>query len=252
MLGELILLEGQQERDATSTPHPVLFQSRPSDGSLRRSIDEMDPPAYNPAWTAVEPNSQSSRPTLVIDTGHGKPTDDPSPLIASSARMSEDNEVSLVLHHHPRDESDSESDLDRFAPRPRSTSPRVPGKSGKDTADKAGVILGIHNVFLVLPQFIVTILSAIIFHMMEPENPVAPKHPGTTIPIVGNITGIDAGGVGEDVERFVVKLIRREGLVEASSGNAVGVIFKVGGVSAAVGAYICMRLARSWRKGEGI
>jgi len=127
----------------------------------------------------------------------------------------------------------------------------MPGESGKDTADKAGVILGIHNVFLVLPQFIVTILSAIIFHMMEPDNPATPKHPGTTIPIVGNITAVD--GASDGVERFVTRLLeKREGLVEASSSDAVGVIFRIGGVSAAIGAFICMRLARSWRRGEGL
>jgi solute carrier family 45 protein 1/2/4 len=238
-----------------STPHPVLFQNRHSEDSLRHSIDGTKPPLYaSSTSTSTEPTPRSSRPTLVVDTGSGKESEDPSPLIAASSRMSEENEVSLVLHHHPQDDSDSDSDSDRGALRPRSTSPRLPGKAGKDTADKAGVILGIHNVFLVLPQFIVTILSAIIFHLMEPDNANTPKHPGTTIPIVGNVTGMDSAGVdgSESAERFVMRLIKREGLVEASSGDAVGVIFKVGGVSAAIGAFICMRLARSWRRGQGV
>ncbi|KAJ6617111.1 major facilitator superfamily domain-containing protein [Mycena sp. CBHHK59/15] len=34
---------------------------------------------------------------------------------------------------------------------------------------KAGVILGIHNVFIVIPQFLVTILSAVVFAMFDPE-----------------------------------------------------------------------------------
>jgi len=169
--------------------------------------------------------------------------------------MSDENEVSLVLHHHPEADSDSDSDIGRASPHPRTPSPRIPGKSGKDTADKAGVILGIHNVFLVLPQFIVTILSAIIFHIMEPDSAVTPKHPGTTIPIVGNMTGIDGvvgGSESEVVGRFVARLAVREGMVEASSSDAVGVIFRIGGVSAAIGAFICMRLARAWRRGEGV
>ncbi|KAF9515837.1 hypothetical protein BS47DRAFT_1444339, partial [Hydnum rufescens UP504] len=35
--------------------------------------------------------------------------------------------------------------------------------------DKAGIILGIHNVFVVIPQFLVTGLSAIIFAIFEPN-----------------------------------------------------------------------------------
>lgn len=98
----------------------------------------------------------------------------------------------------------------------------VPAAPG-GTADKAGVILGIFNVFIVMPQFVITALSSIIFHIMEPSTSnIPPKHPNA-IP-VGNITG---AGLPEDAIEGVMKLIVREGApVEGGSPDAVGLIFR--------------------------
>lgn len=97
---------------------------------------------------------------------------------------------------------------------------RSRGKQG-GTADKAGVILGIFNVFVVMPQFIITGLSSIIFHIMEPPTDATPKHPNA-IPIAGNLTA-SAGEMVDEVARLVV----REGApVEGGSPDAVGLIFR--------------------------
>jgi solute carrier family 45 protein 1/2/4 len=129
--------------------------------------------------------------------------------------------------------------------RPRSASPAIKGNT--DTADKAGVILGIHNVFLVLPQFIVTFLSSIIFYLMEPDKSI-PAHPpaGGVIPI-HNATGLGGGedaGMGEGYVAITAgKLLARmvtsagEGMTRwsgrsgagapvAGSSDAVGLIFR--------------------------
>lgn len=99
-------------------------------------------------------------------------------------------------------------------------SPR-PGPASGGTADKAGVILGIFNVFIVMPQFVITALSSIIFHIMEPPSSTLPKHPNA-IPI-GNTTLTD-GLDGLDEE--MMRLMSREGAVEAGSPDAVGLIFR--------------------------
>jgi solute carrier family 45 protein 1/2/4 len=56
---------------------------------------------------------------------------------------------------------DSEFDLDALDP---ISLPRTPHQ--QDMAS-AGVILGIHNMYIVLPQFLVTFLSSILFHFIE-------------------------------------------------------------------------------------
>jgi solute carrier family 45 protein 1/2/4 len=145
------------------------------------------------------------------------PSRSKSPLTLNLAHEGEEGETSLVLHH--ADESDD--DVPRSPPR----SPVSPNTSTgeRGTADKAGVILGIHNVFLVLPQFIVTFLASIIFYLMEPDKGMPAKHP-QAIPI-GNatITGMDE--VAAATAEIAARVWKREG-IEAGSPDAVGLIFR--------------------------
>lgn len=129
------------------------------------------------------------------------------------------------------------------------------------------VILGIHNVFLVLPQFIVTVLSSVIFWLMEPSKSLPTHHPGsvpvtdtnaTTAAVIANFSVPENAAsvtmdVAGQVAKRVVELVSREGVdADVSSPDAVGLIFRIGGVSAAVGGWICWRLARDWARGQGI
>ncbi len=126
-------------------------------------------------------------------------------------------DTSLVLQH-----SDDEVDEDDHTPyRPQSPrSPTSPVKSGKETADKAGVILGIHNVFVVMPQFIVTTLSSLIFYLMEPERSLPDHHP-QSIPVPSNSTA------EAEVMSDVVRMVIRESVVNVkASPDAVGLIFR--------------------------
>lgn len=43
-------------------------------------------------------------------------------------------------------------------------------KPGSGLAEKAGIIIGIHNIFIVIPQFIMTGLASIIFALLDPTN----------------------------------------------------------------------------------
>jgi len=93
-------------------------------------------------------------------------------------------------------------------------------------ADKAGIILGIHNIFVVMPQFLVTGLSAILFAVLEPGRPSDPTSitPATN----GTSTFIPA-----DDELVAVKSI-----------DSIGVVLRIGGISALVACYLSFRLAR--------
>ena len=265
LIGELILIEGSIDR---TSGVPLIRRQR---GSLDASdIDEDDFGSDRNAGTAVTSLSQPPRSTSLhsrnasgssLDALPPKPrltlqlaTPEPSPLIASAERMSDENEVSLVLHHGENEEDEGQlSPIRPISPGSNTSSPvasmlNTPGETS--TADKAGVILGIHNVFIVLPQFVVTIMASLIFYLMEPSTEMPSHHP-STIPIVGNVT--EAVISGDPLARMgSTSLLPREGMVEAKSSDAVGLIFRIGGVSAAISGFICMRLARSWARGEGI
>ncbi|KAG8713879.1 hypothetical protein FRC11_010655 [Ceratobasidium sp. 423] len=82
---------------------------------------------------------------------------------------------------------------------------------------KAGIILGIHNLVVVLPQFLVTGLSAILFALLEPHRSVLHgKHPGNVPP-------------GTNITLPLNNLEVREEEADASS-DSIGLIFRIGGM----------------------
>jgi solute carrier family 45 protein 1/2/4 len=89
------------------------------------------------------------------------------PAAEASDRMEMDNLDSPSGRDHTqsnpllRPSIDSEFDLDSLDPISQTTSDHQ-----RDMAS-AGVILGIHNMYIVLPQFLVTFLSSILFHFIE-------------------------------------------------------------------------------------
>ncbi|KAH9474884.1 hypothetical protein JR316_0013352 [Psilocybe cubensis] len=110
-------------------------------------------------------------------------------------------------------------------------------------SSKAGVILGIHNIFIVIPQLLVTGVSAILFALFDPQKPALPAHraPVAPAPVV-NSTETDTSGVllvtaGNATAEMVSKgagilysvLIRQEGLGEQGEvqhSNSVVHIFR--------------------------
>ncbi|GAA5855584.1 hypothetical protein JCM9279_002989 [Rhodotorula babjevae] len=150
--------------------------------------------------------------------------------------------------------------------------------------DQTGVILGCHNIYLVLPQFLVTALSSIIFALLAPHHSVLGHHTpahhsaSSDTGLVGGVgdeqdgfVDLGEGEFGDDGRRrnlvvravrvvggaigeaFAAKVRRQEvgdGEVELPPGgeagwDALGLIFRVGGVAAACSAYICFRM---WRE----
>jgi solute carrier family 45 protein 1/2/4 len=207
----------------------------------------------------------ASTSSLSIDHGPGGGPDDSfqsqdrqpggedlTPYVVQKPQMPHPSTSTVVLRHSMADDDDDDDDdiaelsfgLDVSSspvgvlPLPRrSTSSPAPRRRGSGpnqrqtpnsataTADKAGVILGIHNVFVVLPQFVITLMASIIFHIMEPGTGESiPKHPNAIplpLPTSGNgnstLEGVIEGGV---------RLVVREGMVEGGSSDAVGLIFR--------------------------
>jgi len=100
---------------------------------------------------------------------------------------------------------------------------------------KAGVILGLHNVFIVIPQFLVTGLASIIFALVDPSKSVA--HPVLASP-------------GSDVDVIVGRQdVGESGVDGGNNGwNSVAIIFRVGGVAATVAFVLSLRLARELKR----
>ncbi|GAA6037771.1 hypothetical protein JCM8097_005026 [Rhodosporidiobolus ruineniae] len=160
---------------------------------------------------------------------------------------------------------------------------------GGGGGDQTGVILGCHNIFLVLPQLLVTGLSSIIFALLAPHHSVlgsgshassGVSHPKTPLgPSSNSTTPLAPAGEAEayaqdvDQEDYRVVLVRgvgrlalrglarfgeamverrqerggagEEGPAGASGGwDALGLIFRLGGISAIFSTYVCFRL---WR-----
>lgn len=103
---------------------------------------------------------------------------------------------------------------------------------------KCVTLQGIHNIFIVLPQFLVTFLSSIIFYLLEPTRPTLPGHANPNVPTVGNITLTDAAAV----------LPRELSTHVTSSTDSVGLIFRIGGISAGIAGYLCWKMSRDWAK----
>ena len=75
---------------------------------------------------------------------------------------------------------------------------------------------GIHTIFIVMPQFLVTGLSSIIFAMLDPDKSVLhDHHPGNTDAI---------SPTSQDPVRGV--LAREDGLDSAQKPNSIAIIFR--------------------------
>ncbi|KAJ3761600.1 hypothetical protein EV360DRAFT_37460 [Lentinula raphanica] len=117
------------------------------------------------------------------------------------------------------------------------------GGEGGGLSAKAGIILGIHNIFVVMPQLIVTGLSSVIFALVDPAKSVLHgSHPGGTL--VGDDSGFASFG---DFEFGGIYLSVCSSHISNSRSELTCVIDRIGGVSALIAFILCWRLARELR-----
>ncbi|KAI0686571.1 MFS general substrate transporter [Earliella scabrosa] len=111
-------------------------------------------------------------------------------------------------------------------------------KAGGGLAAKAGIILGIHNVFIVIPQFIMTGIASIIFALLD-SGKAAPS--AVTDPANANATAPNLQDMGGDLSD------RGEALVSGGGSNSYAIIYRLGGLSATIAFVLTLRLARELR-----
>ncbi|KAF9387062.1 hypothetical protein CPB97_003002 [Podila verticillata] len=151
------------------------------------------------------------------------------PLLAATATIGQAVDVNQA---HIDTESDTDNSTDREG---RGDSHRIQGEerssSGPDPSQhalssegsnsettSAGALLGIHNIYIVLPQFLVSFLSSVVFAAIEPK-------------------GQEGGGVGS------------QDTSEASNPDTIGVMLRFGGVMAGVAALLSLRL---WKQPRSV
>ncbi|KDQ54088.1 hypothetical protein JAAARDRAFT_38701 [Jaapia argillacea MUCL 33604] len=118
---------------------------------------------------------------------------------------------------------------------------------GGDLSAKAGVILGIHNIFIVIPQFLMTGLSSIIFAIFEPTKSVIHhRHAGVT----QSIDNVTLAAPANTTLNHLLFLRDEDGdrVDQAGGPNSVAIIFRLGGIAAAVAFVLCLRLSRELKR----
>lgn len=95
-----------------------------------------------------------------------------------------------------------------------------PSGTPASEASSAGALLGIHNIYIVLPQFLVSFLSSLVFAAIEPKTS-SPGDPTTELPAV------EAAG----------------------NPDTIGVMLRFGGVMAGIAALLSIRL---WKQPRSI
>ncbi|KAI0279577.1 major facilitator superfamily domain-containing protein [Russula aff. rugulosa BPL654] len=110
---------------------------------------------------------------------------------------------------------------------------------------KAGIILGIHNIFVVIPQFLVTGLTALLFAILEPQRSVLHgSHPGTIPPNL-NTT---ASSIVNNNSTASPATSRQDTVSPISGPSSVAIIFRIGGIWAIVAFVLSWRLSKDLRR----
>ncbi|KIK91394.1 hypothetical protein PAXRUDRAFT_34952 [Paxillus rubicundulus Ve08.2h10] len=113
--------------------------------------------------------------------------------------------------------------------------------SANGLSSQAGTILGIHNMFIVIPQFLVTGLSSIIFAIVDPDKSVLHgHHPGNTQPRNGTVTP-----AAQNVARH---LWSRSDDISQTKPSSIAIIFRFGGVAAVIAFFLSCRLAKELKR----
>ena len=100
--------------------------------------------------------------------------------------------------------------------------------SATSTSSHAGTVLGLHNIAVVIPQFLVTAISSLIFAIMEPSSSGNQEHQGNT----GGAGDGGSGGTDTDAG--------------GKNSDALGIIFRLGGCCALVAGILAVRLVRRY------
>ncbi|KAG8914779.1 hypothetical protein FRC00_010853, partial [Tulasnella sp. 408] len=188
-------------------------------------------------------SSADLRPSLTHSSSSRPPATPSTSRTTSHASAASENTAASALEKGRKDDS-SDAESDAGSDDELMLEKHGEGHGDGGMSNKAGIILGIHNIFVVIPQFLVTGLSSILFALLEPHKSVLDQghagHPAAGNVPNKNITDAASAAVAEVVR---ATLEPREAPVEGS-GDSIGIIFRIGGVSAFIACGLCWKLSR--------
>ncbi|KAK4055714.1 hypothetical protein OIV83_000260 [Microbotryomycetes sp. JL201] len=126
--------------------------------------------------------------------------------------------------------------------------------------ERAGVILGCHNIYLVIPQLLVSALSSLIFALFAPHHTVIGHGPKPISPVlesplssdnssISNLNNVVNSIVDESFKLLVRQFESDENAsvdIENGQGwDALGMVFRIGGLSALASTWFCWKLVKS-------
>ncbi|KAA1129396.1 hypothetical protein PGTUg99_031884 [Puccinia graminis f. sp. tritici] len=212
LLGEAILFKSELVIPVENN-FRLLSDTEPVD-SGDRSLSSTDDQLTIPLQPIKKDKALKDRPVLSSldrseeETDNGNSTN----LINERERETVEEEQALIEEGHNYDDhaNDDES-----------------GSSREDEGSQlAGTVLGIHNVFIVLPQFMISCLSSVLFKLLESDHLDTPR-PHSSRPPVGELNPLQAHGRNET-----------HGISE------IGIIFRFGGIASLVSGLVCWKLGR--------
>ncbi|KAJ8074283.1 hypothetical protein PM082_012593 [Marasmius tenuissimus] len=130
------------------------------------------------------------------------------------------------------------------------------GTESRTLSNKAGIIFGIQNIFIVIPQFLVTGISSVIFAILDPSRNVL-HHNSEPPTDSGGLDANDFRVVNATLSRLLlirggeedVDLAEQLSRLELTAkSNSVVYIFWLGGIAAFIAFVICWRLSRNLQR----
>jgi len=102
---------------------------------------------------------------------------------------------------------------------------------------KAGIVLGLHNICIVIPQFLVTGMSSVIFALFDSNKSAIHRGKDPASTTNGTVSGVDAN-----------TLFARAEVSDGASGGSIGLLFRISGIFATVAFILTLRLARDLKR----
>ncbi|OCH90826.1 MFS general substrate transporter [Obba rivulosa] len=123
----------------------------------------------------------------------------------------------------------------------------VDANEGGGLAAKAGIVIGIHNIFIVMPQFIMTGIASIIFAIVDPGKSALGRHTGGGTSGNSTIAAVALAG-NDTMTELYSRLASREDLpVRAGGPSSYAIIFRLGGIAVTIAFVLTIRLGREIR-----
>ncbi|KAE8260683.1 hypothetical protein A4X13_0g193 [Tilletia indica] len=178
------------------------------------------------------------------DGGQGVPGSEAERLLSgpNSRRNSSQSGARVRQQGNGRDTAvdDEDEDLDalsfgadRDVEQAREQRLRAGRRDGEDT--HAGAVLGLHNVSIVAGQLVVTAISSLVFALMDTPAPALPPSPADPKPSSNPAPSAS-------LPLPLPPRLRREGVAPHADPDAIGMVLRIGILSAAIAGVLALRL----------